>query len=149
MRFRKLRIAWSVFWGLVAVLLCLLWVRSYWHNESFGYYGQTRSIGVASHGGVVTFKQIEQLASGGWEFSTWPSAGSRNLKSHFLITCSDLRAARTKIEVPHWMGVLALGCVVVAPFQFNRFSLRTLLLATTLVAVLMGVLVWVTKNYNR
>src|SRR4030095_6915172 len=26
---RKLRIAWSVTWGVVAVLLCVLWVRSY------------------------------------------------------------------------------------------------------------------------
>jgi hypothetical protein len=30
MRFRKLRIAWSVFWGLNGVLLIVLWVRSYW-----------------------------------------------------------------------------------------------------------------------
>ena len=30
MRFRKLRIAWSVVWGLAAVLLIVLWVRSYW-----------------------------------------------------------------------------------------------------------------------
>ncbi len=29
MRFRKLRIAWSVAWGILAVLLCVLWVRSY------------------------------------------------------------------------------------------------------------------------
>ena len=29
MRFRKLRIAWSVAWGVVAVLLVVLWVRSY------------------------------------------------------------------------------------------------------------------------
>src|SRR5262245_41449478 len=29
MRYRKLRIAWSVFWGLVCLLLSVLWVRSY------------------------------------------------------------------------------------------------------------------------
>src|SRR4051812_10657627 len=28
MRFRKLRTAWSVFWGLACVLLIVLWVRS-------------------------------------------------------------------------------------------------------------------------
>src|SRR4051794_2870734 len=33
MRFRKLRIAWSMFWGLACVLLIVLWVRSYWWNE--------------------------------------------------------------------------------------------------------------------
>ena len=31
MRFRKLRIAWSVVWGLACVLLIALWVRSYWY----------------------------------------------------------------------------------------------------------------------
>src|SRR5690349_10312841 len=30
MKYRKLRIAWSVGWRIVAVLLCVLWVRSYW-----------------------------------------------------------------------------------------------------------------------
>jgi hypothetical protein len=29
MRFRKLRIAWSVGWGIICVLLIVLWVRSY------------------------------------------------------------------------------------------------------------------------
>jgi hypothetical protein len=33
MRFRKLRIAWSVLWGLAAVLLIALWVRSYHHVD--------------------------------------------------------------------------------------------------------------------
>ena len=32
-RFRKLRIAWSVGWGVVAVLLVVLWVRSYWRVD--------------------------------------------------------------------------------------------------------------------
>jgi len=30
MRFRKLRIAWSVAWSVIVVPLCVLWVRSYW-----------------------------------------------------------------------------------------------------------------------
>jgi hypothetical protein len=29
MKHRKLRIAWSVFWGIAAALLVALWVRSY------------------------------------------------------------------------------------------------------------------------
>ena len=27
---RGLRIAWSVWWGILCVLLIVLWVRSYW-----------------------------------------------------------------------------------------------------------------------
>src|SRR6185503_6285985 len=37
MRFRKLRIAWSVWWGVVAVLLCVLWVRSQNHFDDTGW----------------------------------------------------------------------------------------------------------------
>ena len=33
MRFRKLRIAWSVMCGIACVLLIVLWVRSYWWQD--------------------------------------------------------------------------------------------------------------------
>jgi hypothetical protein len=33
MRLRKLRIAWSVVWGAIAVLLIVLWLRSYYRTE--------------------------------------------------------------------------------------------------------------------
>src|SRR3954466_661269 len=32
-RFRKLRIAWSAFWGIACLLFIVLWVRSYSHND--------------------------------------------------------------------------------------------------------------------
>src|SRR5689334_17632588 len=35
MKYRKLRMAWSVTWGVVAVLLCVLWVRSYRNSSSW------------------------------------------------------------------------------------------------------------------
>src|SRR4051812_21196701 len=34
MKFRKLRIAWSVFWGVACVLLVVLWVRSFFATDS-------------------------------------------------------------------------------------------------------------------
>src|SRR5262245_51891917 len=37
MKHRKLRIAWSVAWGLLAVLLCVLWVRSYWWYDQLTF----------------------------------------------------------------------------------------------------------------
>src|SRR6478609_7250090 len=38
MRFRKLRIAWSVAWGLACVLLIVLWVRSYWWCDTYSLH---------------------------------------------------------------------------------------------------------------
>src|SRR5690349_20538275 len=34
MKYRKLRITWSVMWGLVCALLIVFWVRSYWRFDT-------------------------------------------------------------------------------------------------------------------
>src|SRR4051812_4134346 len=36
MEYLKLRIAWSVVWAVAAVLLMVLWVRSYWRSDTLG-----------------------------------------------------------------------------------------------------------------
>src|SRR6185295_19427494 len=50
MRFRKLRIAWSVFWGAACVLLIVLWVRSYWWFDEAAYNCEYKSTGWQSAG---------------------------------------------------------------------------------------------------
>jgi hypothetical protein len=37
MKYRKLRIACSVGWGVVAVLLIMLWLRSYWWENAITF----------------------------------------------------------------------------------------------------------------
>ncbi len=46
------------------------------------------------------------------------------------------------IQLPHWAVVLALGFVSAIPWIRSQFSLRTLLIATTLVAVALGLIVY-------
>src|ERR1044072_1880010 len=48
MTFRKLRIAWSVWWGLACVLLIVLWVRSYSHYDDLMIHACGRSGGGCS-----------------------------------------------------------------------------------------------------
>src|SRR5262245_45649718 len=53
-RFRKLRIAWSVGWGLVAVLLVVLWVRSYWRIDMYATpIGRVNCIAQSLRGSIV------------------------------------------------------------------------------------------------
>jgi hypothetical protein len=57
MRFRKLRIAWSVGWGVLGLLLILFWVRS--HRAEDRAQGRLASVGIrlySSRGWVVLFK---------------------------------------------------------------------------------------------
>ena len=54
MKFRKQRIAWSVTWGIVAVLLCFLWLRSFKSMDRLGGpISSTRIILIASINGHV------------------------------------------------------------------------------------------------
>jgi hypothetical protein len=49
------------------------------------------------------------------------------------------------ILVPHWMLVLLVGGIGTIPWLRFQFSLRTLLIATTLVAVVLGLVVWMSR----
>jgi hypothetical protein len=47
--------------------------------------------------------------------------------------------------VPHWFVILLISMLAAVswlPIWSNRFTLRTLLIATTLVAVALGLIVW-------
>jgi hypothetical protein len=52
------------------------------------------------------------------------------------------------LVLPHSVPALTLGFLAVAPWLPWRFSLRTLLIATTLVAVMLGIAVYVASRSN-
>jgi hypothetical protein len=50
-----------------------------------------------------------------------------------------------RIHCPHWLGVVFCVCLSFVPWLPWRFSLRTLLIATTLLAVVLGLIVAVLR----
>src|SRR3954465_12938116 len=67
MRFRKLRIAWSVFWGVVCVLLIVLWVRSYSTRDEVIenlLEGNFEAVSVLGHLGFVTASEPTNQLTG-------------------------------------------------------------------------------------
>src|SRR5712671_2831573 len=73
MRFRKLRIAWSVACGIACVLLIVLWVRSYWWFDSaVGPISGTRFLVVSSGYGRLHARLDNRLNlsrdDGNWHF---------------------------------------------------------------------------------
>jgi hypothetical protein len=144
MRFRKLRIAWSVLCSLACVLLIVLWVRSYWWcDDVIGPFGTTRSFCVWSDYGHVgcslTDERLKSLAGGGpWALAQeW--TGNVPTSKH-VIPWLPSWAAEHCVVVPDWGLALLIGAGIAAPWIrcSKRFSLRTLLIATTLVAVVLG-----------
>jgi hypothetical protein len=54
-------------------------------------------------------------------------------------------ANATGLMVPHWFGVLIFAGLAGLPCLRWRFTIRTLLIATTLVAVVLGLIVFATR----
>jgi hypothetical protein len=151
MKFRKLRIAWSVFWGVACILLIVLWVRSYYAEDILNAQFPTRTFSSWSFRGktVVTT-------------ATYPGPFKVNITSfpadHPIVGTSHpnneigLGFAGVSyhggffITIPLWFPVL-VSMVLAALSWLSRscFSLRTLLIATTLVAVGLGIVVYATR----
>ena len=142
MKYRKLRIAWSVAWGLVAALLVVLWVRSHWRLDALFI----KNLGnIVSSRGELCFS-----CSISWSPTT-------NMTEHQLgpfktmsLPYSDKHVQAGKgagWAIPIWIPLALAGALLPIPWMSWRwrFSLRTLLIATTLVAVVLGLVVWASR----
>jgi hypothetical protein len=152
---RALRITWTVFCGLACVLLIVLWVRSYWkldgisgHRGSeyvyldilMGKFHYSRSTQAA---GVPSQPTIPWRAFHGPIFDTdlTPRQSETAGSHHILGFGWNVWGNGWEISVALWLPVLISGILAVAPWIRQvkwRFTLRTLLIATTLVAVVLG-----------
>jgi hypothetical protein len=154
MRFRKLRIAWSVFWGVACALLTVLWVRSYTIRDGF-FLPVTSKFAISADsvlGHVVVWKIFASPPSTLVPYHVNHSRiegrfktlfNSNVLGFYFGRIAGDFRA-----DVPHWFLVLTAAGFCVAPWLQEKwsFSLRSLLFATTLVAVALGLAVWAARK---
>jgi hypothetical protein len=148
MRYRKLRIAWSVVWGIACVLLIVLWVRNYEVSISkeilvtpdYRFY-------LVSVQGTLAIERWYREFVGSELTPIFLKADLTRLATNGGIY---VRRSSTgtidSVSISFWL--LFLGDTVIAsvPWIRWRFSLRTLLIATTLVAVVLGLIVWLHKE---
>jgi hypothetical protein len=167
MRFRKLRIGWSIVWGIVAVLLVVLWVRSYLRFDQFIHSNPPADYFAISSGhGLVMFGRSDdpvlgQFFAAGWArkgfaWSEWydknggPACFPASIYAHHVIPWLEYDSPHyvhaagltsSQVKVPYWLLILLLAALATSPWVTWRFSLRTLLIATTLVAIALGLIV--------
>jgi hypothetical protein len=174
MRFGKLRIAWSVFWGVACVLLICSWVRSYrWVDGVKCYRPMHATYFLVSASKELrleiipdsnppnfsyfpsTYKGVHRLsvppmrdanADGYCRVFNAPASGDPDRLATSIMGFRLVSPPAKQLPViPHWFAVSLFGVLAVAPWRRSsdwRFSLRTLLIATTLVAVVLGLVVW-------
>jgi hypothetical protein len=161
---KYLRIAVTALSLTACVLLVALWVRSYWWSDEVGVLpiGRLRTsareqtiaawgITAGSERGTCEFTANEDTAIYPYIFSEyighfvfddeWEEHG---LLGFNLWLKEDAFSHDLLVETPHWFWVFASAMLAATPWlpYCPRFSLRTLLIATTLVAVGLAAIVY-------
>jgi ABC-type glycerol-3-phosphate transport system permease component len=146
---RRTRIAVSVFFGLLTVVLCVLWVRSY-TTEAIVTIGISPGPGfmVGSSGGelsVARFGRIGGSVSRG--LCAWENRYEGRLawEGSPFNEILGLRFGSFFVAVPHCIAVAMTAAASAGSLVRWRFSLRTLLFATTLIAVALGLIAWAAR----
>jgi hypothetical protein len=158
MRFRRLRIAFSATCLTACVLLIVLWVRSYWWVDTIAerVSATTWITGWSVEGQIlwmlesnpndsrpagwnidkVRIEEFNDMMDGNPYYQPHPF-GSPVLRR---ITFDSKQGA-----IPYWFSALVAATVATLPWLCWRFSLRTLLIATTLVALVLGAIVYAVR----
>jgi hypothetical protein len=138
MKYRKLRIAWSVGCGLAALLLSVLWVRSYRTSDCIS----RDKIEISSLSGVVQFARASPPVYPGWLLTSDPVSDALGTMPSFEFY---VEPSYCYVNVPHWLLMLMSTTFASIPWLRWRFSLRTLLIGMTVVAAILGLVIWAAR----
>jgi len=119
-KYRKLRIAWSMTWGVLAVYLVVLTADAM----------KLRPLP----------KNVPSIMFGEPPLDVWITydQGLLDVSSQSVVPGGSLCWG---FELPLWQAILPAAAIAFAPWLPRRFSLCTLLIATTLIAVGLGIVI--------
>jgi hypothetical protein len=141
-RIRRTRIAASMFFGVLTVLLCLMCVRSFWRYDYVSREHVDYTICV-SNNGFLEFRRTRSMFSSNKPINARWRMGSTSANGRFFehLFWQDQRF--TSFILPYSYLVYATAIGTVLPWLLSsRFSLRAMLIATTLVAIPLAIGVW-------
>ena len=135
---RALRIAVSVVSGICCVLVIVLWVRSYWCNDSITRFNPCFQCIASEYGDLVLISSDTYWSNPKpWQFNAEP------------IGDIEGRAWWDGLRISHWFVIAPLAAIAILPWislLSIRFSVRTLLFVITAVGILLGIITYATRG---
>ena len=129
MKYRKLRIAWSVAWGVLCIALIALWVRSYAYGFVVSRQANEVQSKIVSASGLVSFIRLDYFdKEGPWKLRQAELGDIQN-NQELWFPSFEQQSWYFALHIPYWVLFLSLGLFGVMPWL--HFSLRTLLIVTT------------------
>jgi hypothetical protein len=128
MQHRNLRIAWSVAWGALCLALVALEVRSYWCMDNV----LVRGTRIMSVDGCLRFNELVHI-------NTYQPQ-MVGIFANQSFPAGALTPAGVGTPLPYTILVALTAAMVVAPLVkwSTRYNLNTLLIATAVVALTLG-----------
>jgi hypothetical protein len=141
---RRLRIAVTAFFAVMAMAIVVLWVRSYYRSDILRHLDKSNHvIGIGSEKGMVYLWPGHTVppipATGGlrgWALSSGIIANRQGVSQWGRFQWTD-SAGITMISVPYWFIAPLAVAAAILPW-IRQFSLRAMLIATTVLAVVLG-----------
>ena len=159
--FKWLRITFSAACLVACVLFIALWVRSYWWRDmAFARNPDIGSTYAASLQGKLRIGFYREHRNSPADFSRWGMNAAPAEEMALSLERSPMPKRQCALgfelvnywnplafAIPYWFLVPLSGAIAAAPWirWSNRFSLRALLIGTTLVAVVLGLVVWLIR----
>jgi hypothetical protein len=145
---RLLNIA-SIVCLVACVALMGMWVRSYsWSDRLWGRFTEAQVFSIGSQSGRLRWASMS-LKDRTWSWTI----GSRPIESvretEFWQFNEYHSGKNWFLVLPHWFAILVSGSLAMAlrlrwPW---RFTLRSLFIATTFLAVVLGMIAWVDRAW--
>jgi hypothetical protein len=135
---KYLRIAVTALSLTACVLLVALWVRSYWRTDAItGPVGATRWFIIHTTPNQLNVLVSHPLARDRMRWKTHSHVNAGKLRWKF-----NSQQYAISLVIPIWFAALCSVVIAAAPWSglSKRFSLRTLLIVTALVAVGLGII---------
>jgi hypothetical protein len=150
--------------SIVCLVLCValmgMWVRSYyWTDEVYFTPPGATTVGGGSIVGRITMGALTRKGTGLEErfyfrhvpIADWRSEGGRLDKEFSSVAGFGFlrETGACVIAVPYWFAVIFVGAFSFAPWSRvkYRFSLRSLFIATTFLAVVLGIIAWLDRAW--
>lgn len=152
MTYRRVRIVVSLFFALVAMTFAVLWVRSYHYIDivSSNIKNTPQRLEAMSGCGLVCLEawHPDRPIWGKWSVYRERIQVKATFADQFRETTKfrgEASSDRHRIILPYWFLVTTAAGIAVTPFVLPRFSLRTMLIGTTLIAGVLGAAVWTSQ----
>ncbi|MGD9635170.1 MAG: hypothetical protein AB7G28_18855 [Pirellulales bacterium] len=151
--FRRARVVVSVFFGLLTLALSMLWVTSYSRQRHLMVrVSESTILVVESMNGRILINNVQNSVNYNPYWFDWNTTEISEQFAKFVAYLDNYvgfgfysTASTHTALLPYWFvwSVFAL-IALSSPWRF-RFSLRTLLIATTLVALVLGPAIWMLR----